>query len=173
MFSLPYGYRGVILASLFPQARQDGVPCRCNRNVRAEHGVIPYVDMGIVHHGQIEVCVHALAEVHVPAAPICVKRGLYIAPLPYLGKHLLQKRISFAFFRRAGLVILVLQLKSLFLLSYRLFVTAQIQLARMKHLEFFHFFSRTYSFFHKAPKLDPERVFIIFILPQYSPYVNG
>jgi hypothetical protein len=45
----------IVLVCFLPQFRQDRVVCGCKDTVRTYHGVLPDVDMGIIHAGQPEV----------------------------------------------------------------------------------------------------------------------
>ena len=113
---------------LFPELRQNGMPRRGESHIRAEHGLIPHVNMGVVHHGQIEIGVNAIAPVAVPAAEIGVKGRLNIAVFPDFGKHFLHQALALLLLQGAGLVVLIKQLQTLKLLRQNLFVPRKIEL---------------------------------------------
>ena len=71
-------------------------------DVGADQRVIPHVDMGVIHTGQVEIGVDEIAEMAVLPAPVGMEGWFDIAPLPELGEHLRQQRRSGSLFGGAG-----------------------------------------------------------------------
>ena len=89
---------GIVLIALFTQFGQDGMTGGSDRYIGTEHGVIAYVNVGIIYHGQVEVSVDIFAEMDMMSAPVGMKRRFYIAVFTNLGKHSLKQTASFGGF---------------------------------------------------------------------------
>ena len=105
-------YRGVVLETSRPELGVDGMAGGGDCDVGGEKGVVTHVDVGVVHHGQIEVGVDVVAEMDVFAAPVGVKGGLNIATLPDLGEHFLHEGLSLIHLGGTGVVELVQPVKA-------------------------------------------------------------
>ena len=83
-------YGSIVLVCLLTQFEQNGVSRRGDDDAGAEHGIVAHVNVGVVHAGQVVVCVCVVAEVYVIFVEVCVKRRLDAASLADLGKHFAQ-----------------------------------------------------------------------------------
>ena len=86
----------IVLVCFLTQFRQDRVVCGCKDTVRAYHGVLPDVDMGIIHAGQPEVGIDIIVHVNMLSAPVGVKRRLDPAACAALCKHFFKSCARFA-----------------------------------------------------------------------------
>ena len=83
-------HRHVVLQSPGPQFRANGVPSRRNGHIRAKHGVIPHINVGIIHQLQAGIDIHILAQMHMMAAPVGKVGRFDIAVLPHFRKQALE-----------------------------------------------------------------------------------
>ena len=83
--------RHVVLIVPLPQRAEQGMPCRGKDHVGRKHGVVPHIDVGVVHQGQVEVGVDVAAEVDVTAPKVGMQGWLDVAALADLGKHFPQQ----------------------------------------------------------------------------------
>ena len=114
---------------------------RGNHHIGAQLGVVPHVDVGVVHQGDVEVAVDVLAEVDVVPAPVGVEGGLHVAALAYLRQHLLQQGGPLFLLQRPGLVEVVQPVQILELFRQNGIVHGQIQLAAVYFLAHTHLYS--------------------------------
>ena len=66
----------VILEPAAAEFRVDWMVGRRDRDIRAEHDLVPDIDVAVIDQSQIEIGIHIGAEVEVVAAPICTERKL-------------------------------------------------------------------------------------------------
>ena len=66
----------VVLKSAAAELRVDRVVGCCDCDIRAEHDLVPDIDVAVIDQSQVEIGIHIGAEVEVVAAPICTERKL-------------------------------------------------------------------------------------------------
>ena len=75
--------------------------CSSYRHIRAEHGIVPHINVGIIYQRQVEIGIDAMTEMHMPATEVCMQRRLDIAVLPNFREHFFQHFFSFFLLRGA------------------------------------------------------------------------
>ena len=87
-------HRHIVLVVVLPQLRQHRVAGGGDGHIGGDHGVVADINMGVVHHGNGKVAVHMVAQMHMGAAEVRIKRGLNIAVLAQLGEHLFHQGLA-------------------------------------------------------------------------------
>ena len=82
--------RVVDLIALLPQRRIRGMRPGSQDHMRAKHGSISHIDMGIIHNSEAEIGINKVSEMNMSTAPVGMKRRLHIAAFTDFSKHLLQ-----------------------------------------------------------------------------------
>ena len=113
--------------------------CGCKDTVRANHGMLPDVDMGIIHAGQPEVGIDIIVHVNVLSAPIGMKWRLDPAACAALCKHFFQKLRPFCVFRRAGMIVIIQPLHAKLLLCHDGIIRGVIDLLAVDRIFNQHF----------------------------------
>ena len=91
-------HRHIVLVVVLPQLRQHRMAGGGDGHIGGDHGVVADVNMGVVHHGNGKVAVHMVAQMHMGAAEVRIKRGLNIAVLAQFGKHLFHQGLALVCF---------------------------------------------------------------------------
>ena len=117
------------------------------RHVRSHHHMILHINMGIIHHGQIEIHIDILAEMDKSAAPVGVHGRLDEAALSVFGKHLPQQRLPAVLLRGTQPVKLRQQLPIAHLQLDQLRIGAAVQAAVMHRLLNFGFIHEKFPLF--------------------------
>ena len=110
--------RHVILIPLLAKLRQNRVSCSGNDDIRSKHGIIPHVDMRVVHTGEIEVCIDIVAKVNMRTSEIGMKRRFDVTALADFRKHFFQHGLALFPLCRTGHIELIETVKT-FCLPFR------------------------------------------------------
>lgn len=95
--------------------------------IGGDHCVVADINMGVVHHGNGKVAVHMVAQMHMGAAEVRIKRGLNIAVLAQLGKHLFHQRLAFVCFCGSCVVEFIQTVQAQLLPVHNFIIAGQVQ----------------------------------------------
>ena len=111
---------------------------RCgDGHVGAQHGMIPNIDMGVIHQCQIKISINSFSKMYMAAAEIRAQGRFYIAPFPDFSKHLLQHSCPLFPFCRPGHIKIIETVKPPGLLLHDFRITREIKLPCVQPV--FHF----------------------------------
>ena len=66
--------------------------------IRADHYMVPDVDIPVIGESQMEIRIDMIPQKHMPAAPVRVEGRFDVAPLARMAEHFLDQTIPFFHF---------------------------------------------------------------------------
>lgn len=95
--------------------------------IGGDHCVVANINMGVIHHGNGKVAVHMVAQMHMGAAEVRIKRGLNIAVLAQFCEHLFHQRPAFVHLCRPGVVEFIQTVQAQLLPVHNFIIAGQVQ----------------------------------------------
>ena len=96
-------------------------------HIGGDHCVVADINMGVIYHSNGKVAVHMVAQMHMGAAEVRIKRGLNIAVLAQLGKHIFHQGLAFVHLRRPGVVEFIQTVQAQLLPFHNFIIAGQVQ----------------------------------------------